>query len=269
MQLMGNMRLVLGLMALVVMMTASSCAVGDAKLASESELIENELILVVGASGRTGRYVIKYLKEDGRNFIAMTSNKARAMEKVEGDYNWVEADVKDPKTLEPIMVGVTKIISGLGASKFTGPNAPEFIDYGGLKNIVDVAVAAGTVDQIVQMSSSGLTQKDNPLNKYGKVLTWKLKGEDYLRASSISHTIIRAGGLADTEADSVGIRMQQGDTIPMNGGFTGRGNFAALCIEAIDNDAAKNKTFEAVDDDTREIGTWRQEFGLLVADEKN
>jgi uncharacterized protein YbjT (DUF2867 family) len=257
------MRLVLSLMALVVMTTTSSCAVGDKKLASA-----DELILVVGASGRTGRYVIKYLKEDGRNFIAMTSNKERAMEKVEGDYNWVEADVKDPKTLEPIMVGVTKIISGLGASKFTGPNAPEFIDYGGLKNIVDVAVAAGTVDQIVQMSSSGLTQKDNPLNKYGKVLTWKLKGEDYLRASSISHTIIRAGGLTDTEADSVGIRMQQGDTIPMNGGFTGRGNFAALCIEAIDNDAAKNKTFEAVDDDTREIGSWRQEFGLLVADEK-
>ena len=254
----------LGLMALVVLTTTSSCAVSDSKTASA-----DELILVVGASGRTGRYVIKYLKEDGRNFIAMTSNKARAMEKVEGDYNWVEADVKDPETLEPIMVGVTKIISGLGSTKFTGPNAPEFIDYGGLKNIVDAAVSAGTVDQIVQMSSSGLTQKDNPLNKYGQVLTWKLKGEDYLRASSIAHTVIRAGGLTDTEADSVGIRMQQGDTIPINGGFTGRGNFAALCIEAIDNDAARNKTFEAVDDDTREIGAWRQEFGLLVADEKN
>jgi uncharacterized protein YbjT (DUF2867 family) len=253
----------ISLMISLVMTGTTVHAMGDKDAASE------ELILVVGASGRTGRYVLKYLKAQGRNFIAVTSNKERAMEKVEGDYNWVEADVKDPATLEPIMVGVTKIISGFGANKFEGPNGPEFVDYGGVKNLVDVAEAAGTVDQIVQMSSSGVTQEDNPLNKYGNVLTWKLKGEDYLRASSVAHTIIRAGGLADTEADSVGIRMQQGDTVRSEGGYTGRGNFAALCIEALTNEDARNKTFEAFDDDTQEIGAWRNKFASLTANEKS
>ena len=39
---------------------------------------DDELVLVVGASGRTGSYVIKYLKESGINFIAMTSSIERA-----------------------------------------------------------------------------------------------------------------------------------------------------------------------------------------------
>jgi len=77
---------------------------------------EDELILVVGASGRTGSYVIKYLKQQDRNFIPMTSNKERAAKKISEKYNWVEADVKNPKSLDSIMVGVTAIISGLGQS---------------------------------------------------------------------------------------------------------------------------------------------------------
>jgi uncharacterized protein YbjT (DUF2867 family) len=241
---------------------------GTPSLAINSDDInDNELILVAGASGRTGVYVLKYLKAEGRNFIAMTSNRERAIEKVSDDYNWVEADVKDLKTLEPIMAGVTKIISGLGSTKFEGPNSPEHIDYGGIKNLVDVAEAAGTVDQIVLMSSSGVTQKDNPLNRFGNGLTWKLKGEDYLRASSISHTVVRAGGLTNTEAGIVSIRLQQGDRA-LNGGMTGRGNFAAICIEALTNQDAKNKTFEPFDDKTLEPDTWLKVFSKLIPDEK-
>jgi uncharacterized protein YbjT (DUF2867 family) len=262
-----KMRKILTALSLALAMivnVAPSFAMGDRDGASD-----DELIMVLGASGRTGRYVIKYLKEQGRNFISVTSSKERAIEKVGPGYNWVEADIKDPAQLEPLMAGVTKVISGVGANVFEGPNGPEFVDYGVHKSLVDLAEAGGTVEHIVLMSSSGITQEDNPLNRYGNVLTWKLKGEDALRDSSIDHTIIRAGGLEDTEADSVGIRMQQGDTVLSEGGYTGRGNFAALCIEAIDNPDADNKTLEAFDDDSHEIGAWRSDFAALTADAKN
>ena len=42
---------------------------------------------------------------------------------------------------------------------FEGPNSPEFIDYGGTKNLIDAAKKAGTVKQFIQMSSSGITQE--------------------------------------------------------------------------------------------------------------
>jgi uncharacterized protein YbjT (DUF2867 family) len=257
---MRKILLTLGLAVAILFNVSPSFAMGKKNSASE------ELIMVLGASGRTGRYVIKYLKEQGRNFIAVTSSVERATEKVGPGYNWVEADIKDPAQLEPLMAGVTKVISGVGANVFEGPNGPEFVDYGVHKSLVELAEAGGTVEHIVLMSSSGVTQEDNPLNRYGQVLTWKLKGESAVRNSSIDHTIIRAGGLDDTEADTVGIRMQQGDTVRSEGGYTGRGNFAALCIEAIDNPGADNKTLEAFNDDSREIGAWRNEFGALVAD---
>jgi uncharacterized protein YbjT (DUF2867 family) len=65
--------------------------------------------MVLGASGRTGRYVIKHLKEQGRNFISVTSSKERAIEKVGPRYNWVEADIKDPAQLGPLLTGVTRV----------------------------------------------------------------------------------------------------------------------------------------------------------------
>jgi uncharacterized protein YbjT (DUF2867 family) len=255
---------VFSLVLAVMLNGLPSYSMGDKDAASEKELI-----MVLGASGRTGRYVIKYLKEQGSNFIAVTSNKERAIEKVGEGYNWVEADIKDPAQLGPLMVGVTKIISGVGANVFEGPNGPEFVDYGVHKSMVELAEAEGTVEHIVLMSASGVTQEDHVMNIRGNVLKWKLKGEDAVRASSITHTIIRTGGLENDEADTVGIRIQQGDTVQSSGGFTGRGNFAALCIEALTNEGAKNKTFEAFDDDTRKIGAWRNDFASLTADEKN
>ena len=239
---------------------------GTPSFAINSDAIDDdELILVVGASGRTGSYVIKYLKQQGRNFVPMTSNKDRATKKFSEKYNWVEADVKKPESLDSIMVGVTKIISGLGANEFEGPNSPEYIDYGGTKNLINAAEKAGTVNQFIQISSSGVTDKDHPLNRLGNILVWKLKAEDYIRSSSIAHTIIRPGGLTNDEAGVKGVRMLQGDTVT---GMTSRGNLAAICIEALSNQDAKNKTFEAFDDKTLKPDAWRETFSKLISDEK-
>ena len=94
------------------------------------------------------------------------------------------------------------------------------------------------------------------------------KAEDYIRSSSIVHTIIRAGGLTNEEAGFKGVRMQQGDSVAVNGGMTSRGNLAAICIEALSNQNAKNKTFEVFDDETIKPNTWQKTFSNLIPDEK-
>jgi uncharacterized protein YbjT (DUF2867 family) len=162
------------------------------------------------------------------------------------------------------MVGVTKIISGLGTNEYEGPNSPEYIDYGGTKNLINAAEKAGTVNQFIQISSSGVTHKDHPLNRFGNILVWKLKAEDYIRSSSIAHTIIRPGGLTNNEAGVKGVKMLQGDSVA---GMTSRGNVAAICIEALSNQDAINKTFEVFDDDLNHAD-WHDDFSMLLADEK-
>ncbi|MEH6548854.1 MAG: SDR family oxidoreductase [Pseudomonadales bacterium] len=223
-------------------------------------------ILVVGASGRSGVYIIKALEQQARAFRPMTSNIERAKGKVPGDYNWVQADVRDMATLQAAMDGVTYVISVLGATKFEGPDGPEFVDWQGTRNIVDAAKKAG-VKHIVIVSAAGVSQPNNAMNKYGNVMVWKFKGENYLRAGGIPYTIIRPGGLESEDSTGKGIAMMQGDTLPNHGGFS-RADLASMLLAAVGNPDAYQKTFEPIYEDEAAADAWRTEFGALLTDEQ-
>jgi uncharacterized protein YbjT (DUF2867 family) len=251
------------LLAALAACTPSGMATGKRAGSSPAETI-----LVLGASGHTGQYVIRQLAAEGRSFRALTSNVEKAREKVGADYPWVQGDVRDPATLEPLFAGVTTIISALGATEFKGPNGPEFVDYEGVRNVVDIAKRS-KVRQIVLMSAAGVTVKDHPLNRMGNVMVWKLKGEDYLRNSGIPYTIVRPGGLRDTEAGTTGILFTQGDNVI---GFaspqsqTSRGELAAIFIAALDDPDARFKTIEAFNEPKAAPGNWRTGFRDMVTD---
>ena len=55
----------------------------------------------------------------------------------------VQGDVKDPATLTAAFAGMDAVISAIGARGAKGPDRPEAIDYQGVKNLVDAAVAKG------------------------------------------------------------------------------------------------------------------------------
>jgi uncharacterized protein YbjT (DUF2867 family) len=99
-------------------------------------------------------------------------------------------------------------------------------------------------------------------------MTWKLKGEDYLRSSGIAYTIIRPGGLKDLDAGAMGIVLKQGDSIPYNSpeSQTGRGDLASICIAALDEPATRFRTFETANDSKAVPGAWRKEFAALSPD---
>jgi uncharacterized protein YbjT (DUF2867 family) len=223
-----------------------------------------ETILVVGASGRSGAYVIKALEADGRSFKPMTSNIERARGKVEGNYDWVEADVRDMDSINAAMVGVTHIISTLGATQFEGPNGPEFVDWGGTKNLVDAALLAGVKHFVIE-SAAGVTQPNHSMNKYGNVMTFKLKAENYLRDSGLPYTIIRPGGLESIDSEGKTIMLKQGDDLPNHGGFS-RADIAALMTAAVGNPDAYNKAFEPIYDEEATAGGWQPAFSDLLTD---
>jgi uncharacterized protein YbjT (DUF2867 family) len=224
----------------------------------------DEMILVVGASGRSGAYVIKALEADGRSFKPMTSNIERARGKVEGNYDWVEADVRDMDSINAAIVGVTHIISTLGATQFEGPNGPEFVDWGGTKNLVDAALLAGVKHFVIE-SAAGVTQDNHSMNKYGNVMTFKLKAENYLRDSGLPYTIVRPGGLESVDSEGKTIALKQGDDMPNHGGFS-RADIAALMIAAVGNPDAYNKAFEPIYDEEATAGGWQPAFSDLLTD---
>lgn len=226
-------------------------------------------VLVAGASGRTGSHVMEILAEEGYAPRGMTRNPERAAETVGADYDWVRADATDPATLAAAVAGADYVICTIGSEEAEGPNSPEFVDYGGVKNLIDAAAAAD-VKHFVLMSSQGATDDslDNILNKmFGNVLVWKLKGENHLRASGLNYTVVRPGSLEDPphEAGTVGLRFDQGDD---GRGLIPRKDVAAVMVAALGDADANRKTFELYQDGGAPADNWQgSAFASLAADE--
>ena len=121
------------------------------------------LVLVAGASGRLGQHVIKEI--DARQFRVrgLTRDIAGARTKFGTGYDWVEGDVRDPTSVHNAMQGVTHVISAIGAVRPDGPGDPEHVDFDGVINLIDAAIAAN-VQQFILVSSIGVTQRFHLLN---------------------------------------------------------------------------------------------------------
>ena len=226
----------------------------------------SSVVMVVGGSGRTGRHVITHLEERGYIYRAMTSNAERAIAKHGAEIDWVEADVKDADLIARLLTDVESIVIAIGASTGTGENRPEMVDYGGVKNIVDGA-RQHEVQHIVLVSSIGTGEVDNPLNRIlGDVMMWKLKGEDYLRASGIDFTIIRPGTLTDKPGGQTPLRIAPAGTLPFGAVFTGREDVARVAVEALGRPEARNKSIDLVEDESLALEAWRDGFSDAPVD---
>jgi len=226
------------------------------------------IVLVAGATGRTGRLVLEQLRRDPRYAIRpMARDLAAARKNIGADYAWVEGDVTKPATLGPALAGVSLVVVTIGATERSGPNSPEFVDYGGVKNLTDAARAAG-VRQLVLESSMGVGSGGGMLGMMlnllsGDALKWKAKGEAHLRASGVPYTIVRPGGLTDDPGGQTGIALQQGDE---GSGRISRADVAAVMIAALDNPDALGRTFEVINDDQAKRDAWRTGFSALRRD---
>ncbi|MBL8201663.1 MAG: SDR family oxidoreductase [Chromatiales bacterium] len=229
-----------------------------------------DLVLVAGASGRAGTYVVRRLKEQGIPFRAMTRSRAEAEKRLGADFtgvDWVECDVRDPAQVAAAMRGVKQVISVIGANQVAGDNSAEFVDYGGVKNLVDAAVA-GKVERFVLLTAIGVTDPEHPFNKATRgALGWRLRGEEYLRDSGLGYTIVRPGGLVNEPAGQKGLRFEQGDNWrPLLRATLSRDDLALVLIESLRQPRARNVTFELVNDPALPPGAWRERFATLAPD---
>jgi uncharacterized protein YbjT (DUF2867 family) len=220
---------------------------------------DKKLVGVFGASGRTGIHIIDELMRRDVNIRAFSR---RTKENADTDsLNWVVADVTSKESLTEALENVDVIISAIGP--VDGDNS-ENVDYLGAINIVSAAKENG-VQQIIYMSSIGAGGAENistvMLNLLAnKTMKWKALAEEQIRNSGIDFTIVRPGGLLGEPATQ-GIQLSQGDNVL---GWIPREDVAAVLVESIFRDGAKNKTFEVINDDSLPVDAWRDEFDSLM-----
>ncbi|MDG1462423.1 MAG: SDR family oxidoreductase [Gammaproteobacteria bacterium] len=223
----------------------------------------NGLVLVAGATGGTGREIVKHLLSNNFNVRAMVRNESRARDLFGDDITYVVADVRQPDEIIEAMKDVHYVVTAIGATRGDKTNSPEFVDYGGVRNLADVAKAL-EIKQFVLVSSSGVTDEDHFLNKmFNNVLQWKLKGENALRASGVPYTIVRPGGLVNKPGGKAVIVFSQGDT---SAGTITREDVAMICVASLQYTSAVNKTFETYSETGEYSANWQAMFGSLKAD---
>lgn len=230
-----------GRMAMRMIATMRTWMTALALLAGSAQALAADLVLVAGATGGTGQQVVRELKAAGYEVRALVRDPASARNLLGYGVEYATGDVRDRATIDSALKGVRYAISAIGATRKDPANGPEFVDFQGVRNLADAAAAA-KVDQLVVVSSAGVTREDHPLNKmFDNVLIWKGRGEDAVRASGVPYTIIRPGGLTDQPGGQSGVRFEQGDK---GTGFIPRADVARVCVAALKSPAARNRTFE-------------------------
>lgn len=207
-----------------------------------------ETVLVIGATGGTGREVVRQAEARGYSVRAFVRDEAKARASLGEKVQYFVGDVRTGVGIEAALKGADYVISALGSNVRNDPqNTPEKVDYQGVRLLAEAAAKAG-VRHFVLVSSMGVTHPDHQLNKmFGNILVWKLKGEDALRASGVPYTVVRPGGLLNTPGGQAGVKFFQGDDL-RNQGSVPRADVATVALAALGSQAAQGKTFELISD---------------------
>lgn len=227
------------------------------------------IVVVAGATGGTGRLVVKHLIAEGYEVRAMVRSLEKGKQVLGENVTMVQADVTEPATLPPLLAGADFVISAIGVSG-RGEASPEDVDYGGSLALIDASKSAG-IKKFIMVTSGGVTWWTHPINWFsGGVLKWKRKAEQYLRASGLPHVIVRPnGGLTDKPGNSNKIMFTQNDGFPSS---ISREDVAIVCVKALVYKEASNKTFEIKNSGDGQVTSaidWTKSFGALIVQSDN
>ena len=198
-------------------------------------------VLVVGATGQTGRRITNQLSGSDMTVKAMVRDRSKAADFSEA-VEVVVGDVLKPETLAVAIAGCDAIICATGAAPSFDMTGPYQVDFVGTKNLVDAATLAG-VKRFVIVSSLCVSKFFHPLNLFWLVLYWKKQAETYIAKSGLTYTIVRPGGLRNEDSGDP-IVMTSADTL-FEGGIA-REKVAQVCIAALNQPESENKIVEIV-----------------------
>jgi uncharacterized protein YbjT (DUF2867 family) len=200
-------------------------------------------IMVAGGTGRTGRLIVMKLIAEGHYPNVLVRDPARAKQILGEEPVFFKGNVCQTETLLPAMLDMEIVISAIGARTPVGKSCPQRIDYNGVVNLVTAACQA-RIQHFILVSSIAVTHPEHPLNRFGRVLDWKRKGEEALIESGLVYTIIRPGALMDTPGGRRQLIFAQGDHVL---GTVSRADVAEACLQALNYPASQGATFELVE----------------------
>lgn len=145
-------------------------------------------ILLAGATGYLGGYLLKVLIEQQNQVVAIVRNPDKLINTNENYLEIKQAEVTKPETLRDICKGIDAVISTVGITRQKDGLTYMDVDYQANINLLEEAKKAGVKHFVYVSAING--------NKYRnlKIFEAKEKFVDALKASGLNYTIVRPNG---------------------------------------------------------------------------
>ncbi len=202
------------------------------------------MIVIFGASSTIGMITIPLLLEAGHS-LRLVSRIPEKLADFEGkNVEIVQADLIDRDSVRRACENAEMVFASVASLFGYGKNASKHVDYEGQCNLIDVAGECG-VQHFVYMSTQEANH-DNPASFF----RYKAMTEDYLRASGLSYTILRASAFFVPHVELIGKPVLEGGKALIMGEGNNPRNFIANCdvakfaVIALTNPKARNKTID-------------------------
>ena len=217
-------------------------------------------VLVVGATGRTGRLIAGRLVERGVPVRALVRDEVRGREVLPAEVTQFVGDVRHSETLAEPLAGAGAVIVATCGGPERGNDA-ETVDYYGACHLMPQAAAAN-VDLVVFVSTIYATRPEHYQDVEPTSLGWKARAEEVVRSAGVPYTIVRSGWLTDGEGGEP-LAVSQGDVAE---GRIARPDLADVCAQVLSLPEARGKTFEVVAAPGGEAGSLASAVAALAAD---
>jgi len=198
-------------------------------------------IAITGASGKTGYRISEEAVKKGykvRQIIRKNSKVSEGLESLET----TRVSLDNKKELDKALKGIDALVIATGARASLDLTGPAKVDALGVYRQLESCKRVG-IKRVILVSSLCTGKLFHPLNLFGLILIWKKIGENFLRNSNFEWTIIRPGGLKETEdIKSENINYSKENT-QINGSIPRR-LVAQCCIDSLKNKESINKLIE-------------------------
>jgi len=198
-------------------------------------------IAITGASGKTGYRLVEEALKKGIKVKQLVRKNSKIIENSKNTETIrISLDKKDE--LDMSLEDVDALIIATGARASFDLTGPAKVDALGVYRQLQSCKRVG-IKRIILVSSLCTGKLFHPLNLFGLILIWKKIGENFLRNPYFEWTIIRPGGLKESEKiDNENILYTKEDT--QSKGSIPRRLVAKCCIDSLNNKESINKIIE-------------------------
>ena len=199
-------------------------------------------IAVSGASGKTGWRVVQEALGRGLTVRALLRPGSAVPEGLKGA-EIVRLELSDAAALKAALAGCQALVIATGARPSVDLLGPLKVDALAIREQAAACQAAG-VKRVVLVSSLCSGRWLHPLNLFGLILVWKRLGERWLAESGLEWTVVRPGGLKESEEgiEREGIRFSEADQ--QEEGSLPRRLVARVCLDALEAPASIGRIVE-------------------------